>query len=53
MKVSAAVVRVQYTTFYGAAGATISDEISEVMKTSIKRVEIKDMKRKVLKITDL
>ena len=33
--------------------ATISDEFSEVVKTSIERVEIKDMKRKVLKTTDL
>ena len=33
--------------------ATMSDEISEVVIISIERVEIMDMKRKVLKTTDL
>ena len=33
--------------------ATITNEFTEVVKTSIERVEIKDMKRKVLKTTDL
>ena len=33
--------------------ATISNEFSEVVKTSIGRVEIKDMKRKGLKTSDV